>query len=211
MKAAAKLQKHNRAEALGLKPSQLIVITSISRYCVDLKKEKIVPEEDAAFQYVLTKPVNYYYLLNILTHILKGLKLCSESSASSPIPAILMPSDTQSPQNDIELSVLIADDNDFCRNAVVRLLQKFKVRITAVENGNLALEKFNETNCEYDLGIFDYQMPLMDGMNLIRNIREIEKNRDYPKKMPIICIFVLAFNDKKLCLGMMIRKQMKTQ
>ncbi len=154
---------------------------------------KILPEDDEAFQYILAKPVNYYYLLNILTHILKGLKLCNESSSSSSplkgqVRASTPPVENSPPPADGSLQVLLADDNDFCRNAVVRLMQKFDTNISACDDGGKALRKFVEQEGKFDLGVFDYQMPAMNGIELIEKVREFEHDHCLQSPMPIICI-----------------------
>ena len=147
---------------------------------------KIVPEDNESFQYILAKPVNYYYLLNILTHVIKGLKLCSESPSpmySASDYVVKIPPDV----NKRGFRVLLADDNDFCRNAVIRLLQGHTQNIVACEDGAKALATYKSESSSFDLGVFDYQMPNMDGISLIEEIRKYEA-QTRKDAMKIICI-----------------------
>jgi len=69
--------------------------------------------------------------------------------------------------------ILLAEDNEINQMLTERLLQMQGYETTVVGNGVLALKKYESE--EFDLLLIDIQMPEMDGMELIRRIREKEK------------------------------------
>ena len=67
------------------------------------------------------------------------------------------------------LRVLLADDHATNRKVVELILGQAPVELTAVENGALALEACRSG--EFDLILMDMQMPVMDGLEAVREIR----------------------------------------
>lgn len=67
-------------------------------------------------------------------------------------------------------NVLVAEDNIINQKLIRKLLLKLGHRVTMVENGNEALQKFDSET--YDIIITDIQMPEMDGVQLTHAIRE---------------------------------------
>jgi CheY-like chemotaxis protein len=57
----------------------------------------------------------------------------------------------------------------------------------------MALEKFK--NGRYDVILMDVQMPVMDGYDAARAIRQWEKDRDLPP-IPIIALTALALKEE---------------
>ena len=167
MKSAVNLSRQNKLENLGLKPSQLIIITS-----------KLQPENDESYQYILTKPVDINYLHNILGYVIRGLSLCLPDALS-----------LQERDENIKFDhhMLLADDNDFCRAALVKIAAKYAQSITECDNGKKALEIFKRNPQNFDIAIFDYQMPEMSGLNLIESIRELERRDSNVIPIQIIC------------------------
>ena len=69
-----------------------------------------------------------------------------------------------------ELEVLVVDDSFTARKHIVRVLNNMGVeRITEAKNGCEALEMVNANY--YDLIVTDYNMPEMDGKELIEHVR----------------------------------------
>ena len=102
------------------------------------------------------------------------------------------------------LNILVADDNEINRALIQRILEKAGYRVDMVENGRRAVEFSNQT--QYDLILMDIQMPLMDGYEATKIIRNSEcgirngneensdSNSTFPiphsafKKVPIIAL-----------------------
>ncbi len=104
--------------------------------------------------------------------------LTPAEEASSPQPD-LTPSSNGKPVN-----ILIAEDADINQLVIKKHMQKFGFNADFADNGKIALEKLR-TN-DYDIVLMDMQMPVMDGYDTIRTIRN-----DFTeplKNIPIISI-----------------------
>jgi len=71
------------------------------------------------------------------------------------------------------MKVLVADDHPSNRRLVEVILSAAGFQVTSVENGFLALEAFRTQR--FDLIMMDVQMPVMDGLTAIRNMRAYER------------------------------------
>ncbi len=83
-----------------------------------------------------------------------------------------------------EITVLYVEDEDMMRESVVTLLKRRFKEVLVACNGAEALDIFKKN--KVDIIITDLQMPVMDGMELSKHIREINST-------PIVV--VSAFND----------------
>jgi len=68
------------------------------------------------------------------------------------------------------MTILIADDEADIRNLLKISLEENGYTVLAVQNGKQALDTLMSE--EIDLAILDVMMPVMDGFNLLRRIRE---------------------------------------
>lgn len=73
------------------------------------------------------------------------------------------------------LHCLIAEDNPIATQVLARMLEKLDVRYTAVANGQQAVEACQRES--FDMILMDGEMPVMDGWEAARRIREAEANR----------------------------------
>ncbi len=68
------------------------------------------------------------------------------------------------------LRALVVEDNIFNTKVLTRFLDIWKVEYSVAENGQEAIEKIKEK--DFDLILMDLHMPIMDGYEATRNIRE---------------------------------------
>jgi CheY-like chemotaxis protein len=73
-----------------------------------------------------------------------------------------------------KLSVLIVEDEKDNANMLVSMLQPMVGRLDVAENGLVALEKLNKQS--YNLVLMDIKMPLMNGIETVKEIRKSDKN-----------------------------------
>jgi EAL domain-containing protein (putative c-di-GMP-specific phosphodiesterase class I)/PleD family two-component response regulator len=90
-----------------------------------------------------------------------------------------------------ELTLLIAEDDDFQRSTIVKLLNALGISdVFEASNGEEALEILNQQNKKpIDILITDLKMPRMDGIELLRNIN-LENHH--------LGVIILTGMDKKL-------------
>ncbi|MDP3853201.1 ATP-binding protein [Phenylobacterium sp.] len=75
------------------------------------------------------------------------------------------------------LRILLADDHPTNRKVVQVLFSEFDVDLVCTENGRDACEAFAAQR--FDLVLMDMQMPVMDGLTAVREIRAREKARGW--------------------------------
>lgn len=84
--------------------------------------------------------------------------------------------------------ILAVDDTPLNLQVIVGLLERTKMKIDTAESGMECIERFGAR--DYDLVLLDYRMPVMDGIETLRKLREL-----YPEKCkdtPIICLTASA-------------------
>lgn len=95
------------------------------------------------------------------------------------------------------LNVLLAEDNLINRKVAKKLLENLGCRVDVVENGKLALQKLAVEH--YDVVLMDVQMPVMDGYEATRAIREREAT-GWPRTYIIAMTANAMEGDRELCL-----------
>lgn len=73
---------------------------------------------------------------------------------------------------------LIVDDEPGQLSLTVEVAKSMGFEIDTAENGKIALDKLE--NGDYDIILTDIQMPILDGFELIRTIRDNEKYKEIP-------------------------------
>ena len=71
-----------------------------------------------------------------------------------------------------DAKILLVDDNKMNLKVAMGLLAPLQMQIDTAENGKQAMEKIK--TCIYDLVFMDHMMPIMDGVEATRRIRETE-------------------------------------
>jgi two-component system sensor histidine kinase/response regulator len=92
--------------------------------------------------------------------------------------------------------ILLVEDNDINRQVAMEILKSAGGEVTVAGNGNEALEKVRSE--EFDAVLMDVQMPVMDGYEATRRIRQI----DGLQTLPIIAMTAHAMKkDREKCLA----------
>ncbi|MCL2831561.1 MAG: response regulator [Treponema sp.] len=97
--------------------------------------------------------------------------------------------------------LLIAEDIEINREILLTLLDNSGLIIDCAENGNEAVAMVADAHEKYDIVFMDVQMPVMDGLEATRHIREMEKKQSLTsqskvsKRMPIIAMTANVFKD----------------
>lgn len=92
---------------------------------------------------------------------------------------------------------LIVDDDFFSRRILQTILANYGESHVAV-NGKEALFAFDQALAEdqpYDIVCLDIMMPEMDGQEVLRNIRQIEKNKNITADKSVKIVMTTALDD----------------
>jgi len=153
-------------------PSSIIMISSF-------RQEHIVKSaKEVGIDIFLQKPINP----SILNDILSGLFLDNYiyKNISSDIVQDIDKYDNA--------KILLAEDNKTNQEIMIGLLEGSGIEIDIVENGYDAVGKLQKDS-SYDLVFMDVQMPVMDGIEATKQIREKGIN------VPIIALTANAMNE----------------
>ena len=170
-----------------LKDTELVMLTSVGHRGDADRYEKI------GFSAYLLKPIRYSKLLDCLSIIMGKQQRQSETA----YPII-----TQHTVDEVRESatrqarILLAEDNPVNQRVAVKLLEKAGYQVDIANNGEEAVNKVFQSN--YDLVLMDCQMPVMDGFDATRAIRE----REYEgQRIPIIALTANAMKgDREKCI-----------
>lgn len=95
-------------------------------------------------------------------------------------------------------TILLVEDEPINMKLMTRILEKHDMNVVAAHNGNDALKAYSERD-DIDVILMDVQMPIMDGFETTRLIRETDKYQE--KKTKIIALTAFAYEtDREKCL-----------
>ncbi|MCP4600403.1 MAG: response regulator [Proteobacteria bacterium] len=117
-------------------------------------------------------------------------------SVGCPEPVVLsrVPSDEIS-----KYHVLVVDDHISNLKVALKMLEKLECRVDGVANGKEAIDMLKMVH--YDLVLMDIQMPIMDGIEATRAIRD-SRSKVLNRDIPIIAMTAHVFEkDRERCLG----------
>lgn len=98
-------------------------------------------------------------------------------------------------ENSGRIHVLVAEDEPVNQQVIGKLLGMAGYAYDIANNGEAAVELFKER--KYDVGLFDVQMPVMDGLEATKHIRQIEEERGTKEHLPIIAVTARAMFGEK--------------
>jgi signal transduction histidine kinase len=152
------------------------------------------------------KPIRSSHLFDTIAN---GLGLPSRTPAKDPADAV-EPAASEQPDADVlhstlaGLRVLLAEDNRINQVVATKILTREGIGCDVVEDGKAAVDAV--ASGVYDLVLMDCQMPVMDGFEATRRIREAEQRRaDAGEDVTPIHVIALTANamkgDRARCLA----------
>lgn len=97
------------------------------------------------------------------------------------------------------MRILIAEDDFASRKALLKFLSVYgecDVTVDGMEAIDAYLMALEEKE-PYDLVCLDVMMPIMDGYQALKNIRDIEKEKNIPEEKKAKVIMTTALNEEK--------------
>ena len=90
------------------------------------------------------------------------------------------------------MKILVAEDNDMNWEVISELLSIYDISCERAENGQICVDKIEASQkYDFDLILMDIQMPVMNGLQAARRIRQSEIS--FVKEIPIIAMTADAF------------------
>jgi two-component system, sensor histidine kinase and response regulator len=140
----------------------------------------------------LLKPVRQVELHEAVARVL------SAGASAEAAPVITRYSLREAVQVGRSLNVLLAEDNPVNQKLAKRLLEKRNHAVTVVANGQEALDLLEKNS--YDLVLMDMQMPVMDGFEATKLLRQREQATG--KRQRVVAMTALAMiGDKERCMA----------
>ncbi len=146
------------------------------------------PAEDRSLIRHLEKPVRGRLLIDALVSGMSGA-VPGAGQAALPRDVLRMAG----------LRALIADDNDISRKVATKVLARLGVDADAAENGIEVLALLAER--KYDVVFMDMQMPVMSGLDCVREIRK-RYGKDVPKVIALTANALVEDREKCMAAGM---------
>ena len=159
----------------SIKSTPLIILTSVDQPG-DAKRFKEIGVEG-----YLVKPARSALLLQTIRQVLASASPPAVSIPATPARAI----DKPPSQSEIKFRVLVAEDNEVNQLVIRHMLPPRDYQVTIVANGRDAVSEFEGS--EFDIILMDVSMPILDGYEATRAIREIEARAGRPRT-PIVCL-----------------------
>ncbi|NVN89741.1 MAG: response regulator [Desulfuromonadales bacterium] len=139
----------------------------------------------------LTKPIIHTELHDMLCQLISSGN-SSREPENAPVAGF------QALKNRQRLSILVAEDVPVNQKLIETILARDGHAITLVENGEEAVQTWLKAAGSYDLIFMDVQMPVMDGFQATRRIRERESSQG--GHIPIIAMTAYAMaEDRERC------------
>ncbi|MBN2416576.1 PAS domain S-box protein [bacterium] len=123
----------------------------------------------------------------------------AEGAAPVVVPNRQAETAAEAGESEFSCSVLVAEDDPINQLVIEKMLMKLGCRVDIAADGKAALEAVNDK--EYDLVFMDIQMPVLNGLDAVRKIRNTA-SLGPKRRVPIIALTVHAYEkDRQRCLN----------
>jgi CheY-like chemotaxis protein/HPt (histidine-containing phosphotransfer) domain-containing protein len=141
----------------------------------------------------LTKPARQFELYECISNVMQNTPELLPSENSQPKKY------TSRNSEQLAGKVLLVEDNAVNLEVAQCMLVDTGCQVSCAANGQEALELLKEN--QFDLVLMDCQMPVMDGFEATRIIRELESRRVLQNTTPVIALTANAMaGDRERCL-----------
>ena len=151
------------------------------------REEMVDRLEEAGIDALLVKPITPSNLFDTLVQLIEP----DEVPPEAPQPELNATSLAG-------LNLLLVEDNEVNQEVAGAMLEGVGARVTVADDGAQALARLEASETGFDAVLMDMQMPVMDGMEATRRIRE---RADW-RELPVIAMTANASaRDREECLG----------
>jgi CheY-like chemotaxis protein/HPt (histidine-containing phosphotransfer) domain-containing protein len=151
--------------------------------------------EEIGFAAYAIKPIRCQELMSVLSLALA--ERGGTAPAPQPVAARHAAGETPDPYAGRKARILVAEDNVINQMVALGILKKFDLRADVVANGAEAVAALE--SIAYDLVLMDVQMPVMDGLEATREIRN-PQSKVRSHAIPIIAMTAHAMQgDRERC------------
>ena len=141
----------------------------------------------------IEKPIRQAELISCLTSLFRQASEVTERSTAAP--ALLSDNMPEAPAR----RILVAEDNKTNQYLILCTLTKAGHAVTVVNNGREAIEAVCDQN--FDVVLMDAQMPVLDGADALRGIRELGGARARLPVMALTADAMAGAKERYLALG----------
>ncbi len=130
--------------------------------------------KETGIECLLSKPVHQDRLLDCLRSVL-GVRINTQVAETVDTPPV-----------GLNAHILLAEDNPVNQQVAVGMLDRLGCQTQIVATGREAVQSVRHT--EYDLVLMDCHMPEMDGFEATRAIRQLEREQQRIRRLPVIAL-----------------------
>lgn len=127
------------------------------------------------------------------------IKLDLDQTTAAAGPIVLRRAEKEEISSLKGLKILVVEDDPTSLYMMRIILSKLMAQVKTAENGLIALETLeNET---FDLVMMDVNMPEMDGLSAVKELRRLGRNNQRGEPLPVIALTAYAMSgDREKCL-----------